>query len=38
MAFDGAGANWYADVKEISNPFFGEKMLRCGSIEKTISK
>ncbi len=38
MAFEGEGAYWYADVKEISNPYFGEKMLRCGSIEKTISK
>lgn len=38
MAFDGQGAYWYADVEEISNPYFGEKMLKCGSIEKTISK
>ena len=38
MAFDGEGAQWYADVKEITNPYFGEKMLRCGSIEETITK
>lgn len=38
MAFDGEGAHWYADIKEISNPYFGDKMPDCGSIEKTISK
>lgn len=38
MAFDNKGAYWYSDVKEISNPYFGEKMSDCGSIEKTISK
>ncbi len=38
MAFDNKGAYWYADVKEISNPYFGQKMPNCGSIEKTISK
>lgn len=38
MAFNNKGANWYADVKEISNPYFGDKMPNCGSIEKTISK
>ena len=38
MAFNNKGAYWYSDVEEISNPFFGEKMSDCGSIEKTISK
>ncbi len=38
MAFNNKGAFWYADVKEISNPYFGEKMPKCGSIEKIISK
>ncbi|MDT0641946.1 DUF3347 domain-containing protein [Zunongwangia sp. F363] len=38
MAFNNKGAYWYADVKEISNPFFGDKMPKCGSVEKTISK
>ena len=38
MAFDSKGALWYADVEEISNPYFGEKMLRCGSIVETISR
>lgn len=38
MAFDNQGAFWYASVEEISNPYFGEKMPKCGSVEKTISK
>lgn len=38
MAFDNKGAYWYADVEEISNPYFGEKMPDCGSVVKTISK
>ncbi|MCM4158463.1 DUF3347 domain-containing protein [Antarcticibacterium flavum] len=38
MAFDNKGAYWYSSVKEISNPYFGEKMPNCGSVEKTISK
>ena len=38
MAFDNKGAYWYADVKEMSNPYFGEKMPKCGAVEKTIKK
>ncbi|MAS18654.1 MAG: hypothetical protein CMF34_00010 [Leeuwenhoekiella sp.] len=38
MAFNNEGAYWYADVKEITNPYFGEKMLKCGSVKKTINK
>ena len=38
MAFNNEGAFWYADVKEITNPYFGDKMLKCGSVKKTINK
>lgn len=38
MAFNKKGAYWYADVEEINNPYFGEKMLNCGSVKKTIKK
>lgn len=38
MAFNNEGAYWYADVAEINNPYFGEKMPNCGSIKKTIKK
>ena len=34
MAFDGKGGYWLQDVKEINNPYFGAKMLRCGEIKK----
>ncbi|MDX1602572.1 MAG: DUF3347 domain-containing protein [Salinimicrobium sediminis] len=38
MAFDNKGAYWYASIEEISNPYFGDKMPECGTVEKTISK
>jgi len=38
MAFNNDGAYWYADVEEIKNPYFGDKMLNCGSVKKTIKK
>lgn len=38
MAFDNTGANWFSDITEINNPYFGDKMLRCGSIKETIKK
>lgn len=38
MAFNNKGAYWYADVEEIRNPYFGEKMLNCGTVKKTIKK
>lgn len=36
MAFDGEGANWISDSKNILNPYFGDKMLKCGSVEKKL--
>jgi len=38
MAFNNKGAYWYADIEEINNPYFGDKMPNCGSISKTIKK
>ncbi len=37
MAFDNKGASWISSGKEIRNPFFGEKMLKCGEIKETIN-
>lgn len=37
MAFDDKGAFWISDVKEIRNPYFGDMMLKCGSVEETIA-
>ena len=37
MALNG-GAYWLSDIEEINNPYFGDKMLRCGNVEQEISK
>lgn len=36
MADEGKGAIWISEVKEIKNPYYGSKMLSCGSIKKTL--
>ena len=36
MAFDGAGGSWLSSSEEVRNPYFGEKMLKCGRVEETI--
>jgi hypothetical protein len=36
MAFNDKGAYWLSDTKTIRNPYFGDKMLTCGSIEETL--
>ncbi|UCE17559.1 MAG: efflux RND transporter periplasmic adaptor subunit [Gemmatimonadota bacterium] len=33
MAFDGEGASWVQDSKEIANPYYGAMMLRCGEVK-----
>jgi Cu(I)/Ag(I) efflux system membrane fusion protein len=32
MAFDNAGANWLSNEKQIRNPYFGDLMMKCGSV------
>ncbi len=34
MAFDGEGGYWLSDSKAIRNPYFGDKMLKCGSVKQ----
>jgi hypothetical protein len=34
MAFDDKGAYWLTSGKEIRNPYFGSKMLKCGKIKE----
>lgn len=36
MAKDGKGAMWLSETKEIKNPYFGDKMMECGSVEEQI--
>lgn len=37
MAFDWEGADWISDVEEIRNPYFGDEMLTCGTVEETLT-
>lgn len=36
MAKEGQGASWISDSREVRNPYFGDKMLHCGSIQQTV--
>lgn len=36
MANDGKGAIWFSEIKEIKNPYYGKRMLTCGSVKATI--
>ncbi|MEZ4963342.1 MAG: efflux RND transporter periplasmic adaptor subunit [Saprospiraceae bacterium] len=36
MADNNTGADWLSLDKEIHNPYFGDKMLKCGSVTETI--
>ena len=36
MANNNTGAYWLSNEKEIKNPYFGDKMLKCGSVKETI--
>ncbi len=38
MAFNNTGGHWFSDVDEIRNPYFGDKMLKCGKVTETITK
>ncbi len=37
MANGNTGAYWLSNQKEIRNPYFGDKMLKCGSVKETIN-
>jgi len=36
MANDNEGAYWLSNEKQIRNPYFGDAMLKCGSVKETI--
>ena len=36
MYNDGKGAIWISEIKEIKNPYYGNKMLSCGSVKKEL--
>ncbi|SKB96339.1 Protein of unknown function [Salegentibacter salinarum] len=37
MAFEGKGDYWYSNSKDIFNPYYGDKMLKCGRVEATLN-
>jgi Cu(I)/Ag(I) efflux system membrane fusion protein len=36
MAYSNKGADWLSNKEEILNPYFGQAMLTCGEVTKTI--
>lgn len=36
MAFEGKGDYWLSNSKDIFNPYYGDKMLKCGRVDATI--
>jgi len=36
MAFDDKGAFWLSAQEEIRNPYFGDRMLKCGRVEEEL--
>lgn len=36
MAFDGKGGYWISNMEEIRNPYYGDKMLKCGKVVEKI--
>lgn len=37
MAFDNEGADWISDEEAIRNPYFGDKMMKCGSVLERLA-
>ena len=38
MAFEGNGGYWISNVDEIRNPYYGDRMLKCGKVVEEIKK
>lgn len=38
MAFNNKGAYWLAAEKEVNNPYFGDRMLHCGSVQEVLNQ
>lgn len=36
MAFNNEGAYWISEAEEIRNPYFGDKMLTCGTVKEKL--
>ncbi|GAB3648021.1 DUF3347 domain-containing protein [Echinicola sediminis] len=38
MAFNNKGGYWLSDQEAIRNPYFGDKMLKCGRVDKVMGE
>lgn len=38
MAFNNEGGDWLALEEQIQNPYFGDKMMKCGLVKKTFGE
>ncbi|WP_168196254.1 DUF3347 domain-containing protein [Echinicola soli] len=38
MAFEGKGGYWLSDQEAIRNPYYGDKMLTCGRVDKVMGE
>lgn len=38
MAFDNHGAAWLSDSEAIRNPYFGDEMLKCGTVTDILNR
>lgn len=36
MAFDDKGASWLSNSETVRNPYYGDKMLNCGTVKETL--
>lgn len=36
MAFNNAGADWLSNTTDVKNPYFGNRMLTCGSVVDSV--
>ena len=37
MAFNNQGGDWISKEEQIKNPYFGDKMMKCGLVKKTFN-
>lgn len=37
MAFNDAGANWLQKENDLKNPYYGDAMLKCGTLERELT-
>lgn len=38
MVNDNEGADWLSSEKQVQNPYFGDQMLTCGTVQETITE